>query len=260
MSSSGKTDEQRARERELLARLWTLRESGAGVDDPQVRAARDEVVALNQGLVVHTAIRLAGRGEHLEDLVQAGNIGLLAAIDRFDPSVGAELGTFATKHMLGEMRQHLSTQAWSTRVPRRVQELAIAVARTRPELTAALGRSPTVDELAEQLDTSPEAILDAIEAGYTRSAGSLEAPIDADGTTVGEVVGGLDAMFSRVDEVETVRSLLAALPDRQREVIELIYFEGLSQSEAGARLGISQMHVSRLHSAARDAMRGNVET
>ena len=258
MSPSGKTDEQRARERGLLARLFALRQAGASTDDPEVRAARDEVVALNQGLVVHTAMRLAGRGDHLEDLVQAGNLGLLAAIDRFDPSVGAELGTFATKHMLGEMRQQLGSQAWSTRVPRRVQELALAVSRARSELAVDLGRAPTVPELAEHLDATPEAVLDAIEAGHTRRAGSLDATLE-DGAVLGETVGGLDARLSRVDDVETVRALLAALPDRQREVVELLYFEGLSQSEAGTRLGISQMHVSRLHSAARDAMRGSLE-
>ena len=253
MSSSPSRDEQRAREQELLAIL-----AARGNPSPpsaqavqSVQAARDELVVLNLGLVRHLARTFPGIPQ--EDLMQAGTLGLLAAIDAYDPSFDNTLGTFATHHILGEMRQFVRTQAWALKVPRRVQDLARDVARARTELAGSLGRSPTVTELSEHLQVTPEAILDALEASSARYAGSID---DSDESPA---PGAVDPSFTEVEDRETVLALLATLPDRERQIVLLTYYERMSQAQIAERLGISQMHVSRLHGRAMAAMRGAIE-
>lgn len=257
MSSSSRTDEQQARERELLSVLASARTTG--VVDEQSRAARDELVTMNQGLVRHLARKFAGPGEHLDDLVQAGNLGLMAAIDGYDPAHGTELSTFAAKHVIGEMRQQLSGQAWSMRVPRRVQDLALDVRRATESLEIELGRSPTVAELSTQLEVPADAILDALEAAHTRHAGSIDAPVDESGATFADAIGGVDRELVAFEDRQTVMALLETLPEREREIVLLTYFERLPQTEIATRLGISQMHVSRLHRRAMETMRGSID-
>lgn len=251
MTSSPPRDEQRAREQELLAFLIASRDDPSPEIAAAALAARDELVVLNQGLIRHMARGFAGVAP--EDLVQAGNLGLLTAIDAYDPSFHATLGTFATHHILGEMRQLVRSQAWALRVPRRVQDLARAVAQARTELGTALGRAPTVAELSEHLQVTPEAILDAIEATSARYAGTID---DADDSPS---PGAVDPSFAEFEDRETVSALLASLPEREREVVLLTYFERMPQSQIAERLGISQMHVSRLHRRAMDVMRGSLE-
>lgn len=250
MTSSPSRDEQRAREQELLA-ILALRGDPSSQSAQAVQAARDELVAMNQGLVRHLTRSFPGFPQ--EDLMQAGTIGLLAAIDAYDPSFDASLGTFATHHILGEMRQFVRTQAWALKVPRRVQDLARAVDAARVDLAAALGRAPTVTELSEHLQVTPEAILDAIEASSTRIAGTIDDADDA------PAPGLVDPAFAEVEDRETVLALLATLPERERQVVLFTYYERMPQTQIAEQLGMSQMHVSRLHRRAMDAMRAAIE-
>ena len=250
MSSSPSRDEQRAREQELLA-ILALRGDPSPQSAQAAQAARDELVVMNQGLVRHLTRNFPGFPQ--EDLMQAGTIGLLAAIDAYDPSFDATLGSFATHHILGEMRQFVRGQTWALKVPRRVQDLARAVDAARVDLAASLGRAPTVRELSEHLQVTPEAILDAIEASSMRIAGTID---DADDAAA---PGGVDPSFAEVEDRETVLALLATLPERERQVVLLTYYERMPQTQIAEQLGISQMHVSRLHRRAMDAMREAIE-
>ena len=251
MTSSPTRDEQRAREQELLAILSASRDQPSLEHIAAAQAARDELVVLQQGLVRHLTRNFPGFPQ--EDLMQAGTIGLLAAIDAYDPTFESTLGTFATHHILGEMRQFVRTQAWAVKVPRRVQDLARSVDAARIDLAASLGRAPTVAELGEHLQVTPEAILDALEASCVRYTGSID---DADESPA---PGALDPSFAEVEDRQTVHALLATLPDRERQIVLLTYYERMSQAQIAERLGISQMHVSRLHRRAMAAMRGAIE-
>jgi len=244
--STPSRDERRAREHELLALVQACRSTA----DPGAQAARSELIAMHQGYVRHLARGFAGAP--LEDLVQAGNLGLIAAIDAYDPAFGAGLATFATKHIIGEMRQLVSSQAWTVHVPRRVQELARAVQRATGELTTSLGRAPTVRELADHLEVTTDAILDALEATSGRAAQAIEAATDQPST--------LESGFAAFEDRQTVRALLSLLPERERDIVVMTYYDRMSQAQIAERLGISQMHVSRLHRRAMDAMRRVVET
>lgn len=246
-------------EAEHLARVIEGRTSTDPTVVAHAHAAREALVVENLSYVRHLALRTAGSGAHVEDLVQAGTIGLLAAIDAYDPAFGTTLRTFATKHILGEMRQQVRSQAWAAHVPRRVQDLATSVQEATAELSVRLGRAPTVDELAIHLDTTPEAILEALEAHLGRYAVSVDTPIDDEGTPAAAVIGGPDAALTDVEDRQTVLALLATLPEREQEVVLLTYFERMPQSQIAERLGISQMHVSRLHRRAMDVMRGSLE-
>ena len=251
MTSSPTRDEQRAREQELLAILLASRGDPSPQTSPAEQAARDELVVMNQGLVRHLARNFPGFPQ--EDLMQAGTIGLLAAIDAFDPAFEASLATFATHHILGEMRQLVRSQAWALRVPRRVQDLSREVERARMHLTGVLGRSPTVAELAEHLEITPEAILDAMEAMSARHTAWID---DADSPSA---PGVIDPAFDDVDDRQTVVALLATLPERERQIVQLTYYERMPQTQIADLLGISQMHVSRLHRRAMDAMRRAID-
>lgn len=251
MTSSPSRDEQRAREQELLAILIASRDDPSPEIASAAPAARDALVLMHQGLVRHLARTFPGFPQ--EDLVQAGNLGLLAALEAYDPSYENTLGTFATHHILGEMRQFARGQAWTLKVPRRVQDLARAVDAARTELAASLGRAPTVRELSEHLQVTPEAILDAIEASSSRRAGSLD---DADEASA---AGAINPSFASVEDRQTVLALLATLPEREREIVLLTYYERMPQTQIAEQLGISQMHVSRLHRRAMDAMRAAID-
>lgn len=259
MSSADRSDELRARQRELISIIVAARDDDSDDAAAAASTARDELVELMQGFVTHLAVKFAGPGPHVEDLVQAGNIGLLAAIDGYDPSYGAALTTFALKHIRGEMRKQRASDGWSMRVPRAVQDLAIAIDKQSDSLEETLGRQPTVRELAAHLDVTTEAILDALEASRTREPKSLDAPVHDDGRIAAEVFGAEDREFGTLETREAVAALLEVLPDREKDVIRLQYFDGLRQAQVAERLGISQAHVSRLDTHARATMRGYVD-
>ena len=229
-----------ASSRDLLARMHRLDR-----DDPRRAEVRDEVAAAYLPLVRGLARRYRGRGEPVEDLVQTGVVGLLTAIDRYDPERGTEFSTFATPFILGQIKHHFRDQAWAVRVPRRLQELSARAMAHTDSLTADLGRSPTVRELADSLGVDEEEVLEAIEAHHALAADPLVLDGEAD-AAVEAAEAGIDPAFEAVEDRETLRPLLAALPARERQILTWRFADGLSQDRIAAALGISQMQVSRL--------------
>jgi RNA polymerase sigma-B factor len=209
-------------------------------------SARDLLVERFQSLAAYLARRFAGRGEALEDLTQVANIGLLAAIDRFDPSREVRFATYAAATIVGELKRHLRDKAWAVRVPRKLQELGIHINQALPALTQQLGRSPTIREIADRLDASPEEILEAMDAARAFSAASIDEPIRDTGTTVSETLSDPDDSMELMEQWATVAPAVRGLPERERRVLFLRFFKGLTQTEIAREIGVSQMHVSRI--------------
>ena len=209
---------------------------------------RDQLVAAHMGLASYLARRFANRGQPLDDLVQVAALGLLKAVDRFDPGLGIEFSTYATTTIVGELKRHLRDKGWAVRAPRRMQELYLNLSQVIDVLGQELGRSPTISELAREAGVSEEDVLEALEAGQAYRFASLDAPkSDGDnGDSLGDRLGAEDKEIVRAEERATLDPLLQQLPTKQRQVVELRFFEGLTQSEIARRLGISQMQVSRL--------------
>ena len=214
------------------------------------RAARDRLVEELMPLVRSLARRYAGRGEPVDDLVQVGAIGLIKAIDRFDVNRGVELTTYATPNIIGEIKRHFRDRGWAVRVPRGLQELNMQLSRLIEELTVQHARSPTIAELAKGAGVSEEEVLEALESGRAYSSLSLSA-----GSAGHDEDGELDPLDSlgteeHQYEVSEDRAVLApgfrVLDERERKILHLRFFEGLTQSQIAQQVGISQMHVSRL--------------
>jgi RNA polymerase sigma-B factor len=237
------TPEQRDRSRELLLALSKLPE-----DDPRRTPLRDALVEGHLPLVEYLARRFAGRGEPLDDLVQVATIGLIKAIDRFDPERGVEFSTYATPTIAGEVKRHFRDKGWAVRVPRRLQELKLALTRASADLTQKLGRAPTVAELAKHLGLSDEDILEGLESAHAYSTVSLDAPDsdEDDGPAVADSLGMIDDALEGVEYRESLKPLLEALPPREKRILVLRFFGNMTQSQIATELGISQMHVSRL--------------
>ena len=212
-------------------------------------AAREALVERFLPLARQLARRYSGAGEPLDDLVQVASLGLLKAVDRFDPSRPVAFSSFAVPTILGELKRHFRDKGWSVRVPRDLQELALRLDRTQEELNRELGRAPTPHEMGEKLGVSEEEILEAREAAHAYRAVSLDRPRseeDESGDAVSDAMGGEDPGFSRAEDAATVSRLMRVLNPREREVLRLRFEEDLTQSEIGERIGVSQMHVSRL--------------
>jgi RNA polymerase sigma-B factor len=192
------------------------------------------------------AARYRHSGEPLEDLEQVAGIGLLNAIDRFDPDRGAAFSSFAVPTILGELRRHFRDRTWALRVPRRLQELGGQIEHVRDELTASLGRQPTVHELADRLQTDTETILQAIELNVARSAVPLAGPPGVGDTDAYSVPGAIDVGYTRAEDRAVLAPLLARLSARDAEIVLLRFREDLTQDAIARRVGISQMHVSRV--------------
>jgi RNA polymerase sigma-B factor len=236
---------ERARERDLVAVL-----AAAGPDDPAGRAARDELVTMNLPLVQFLARRFRDRGEPLEDLVQVGTIGLIKAVDRFDPERGVEFSTYATPTIVGEIKRHFRDKGWAIRVPRRLQELRISLGQATAELAQRTGSSPTVPELAAHLGISEDEVIEGLEGAQAYATTSLDAPISGDegegSVPLADRLGAEDLDLEAVEHRESLRPLLAALPSRERRILALRFFHGMTQSQIAEEVGVSQMHVSRL--------------
>lgn len=224
------------------------------------QAARDALVVELIPLVRSLALRYAGRGESLEDLVQVGSVGLIKAIDRFDPERGAELTTYAVPTILGEIQRHFRDKVWALHVPRSVKELSVRLSRLLDALTAELERSPTIEELAQAADVDEEDVLEALESAHAYTALSFSAPAgDESQAGLIELVGEPDRGYEQVEEGVLLEAGLNALDDRDRRIVELRFFDGLTQSQIAAQIGISQMHVSRLLRRALQIMRSRIE-
>lgn len=212
------------------------------------RGVRNQLVEAHRGLAASIANDYRGRGVDLDDLVQIAMLGTLKAVERFDPARGIPFSSFASRTVNGEIKRYFRDRTWAVRPPRSAQERHLDLRRARAALSSSLGRPPTVAELAIELDISPDQVLDAIEAGAAYRATSLDARRsgDDDNTTLGERLPGDDVPSRSVELRMLVAQLLDALPAREAAIIHLRFYEELTQSEIAERLGISQMHVSRL--------------
>lgn len=213
------------------------------------RALRNALIEDHRWLALHCAKRFANKGEPLDDLVQVAMLGVLKAVERFDPDYGATFATFAVPTVTGELRRHFRDTTWAVHVPRRAKDLQHTVKVATEDLNQILGRSPTVPEIASQAGVPVEEVLDALEAArcYRKTPLATAGDADRDGdsddiTTLGEDDRGMDA----VDATQTVERLLAELPPRERRIVELRYMQGLTQSHIAELVGVSQVQVSRL--------------
>jgi RNA polymerase sigma-B factor len=233
-----------------------LRDTFRRYADTRDLALRDQLVEAHMGLAAYLARRFANRGQPLEDLTQVAALGLLKAVERFDPSLKIEFSTYATTTIVGELKRYLRDRGWAVRAPRRMQELYLTLSKVVDPLGQELGRSPTIGELAAEVGASEEEVLEALEAGQAYRFASLDAPrSEGDGDTVGEAMGGEDEELVRAEQRALLAPMLDHLPARQRQIVHLRFFEGLTQSEIARRLGISQMQVSRLLSRSVAQMR-----
>jgi RNA polymerase sigma-B factor len=217
--------------------------------DSERLAHREKLVEQYIGLVEFLARRFRNRGEPLEDLIQVGTIGLLKAIDRFDLEREVEFSTYATPTVVGELKRHFRDKGWAVRVPRRLQELHLELTKVVNSLGQELGRSPTVAEIAKAAGTTEESVLEGLEIAQAYNFTSLDAPIDSgDGgsTTFADQLGEDDEQLENLEYRASLAPEMEKLPERERRILYLRFFKGMTQSEIANRLGISQMHVSRL--------------
>ncbi|HET8893190.1 MAG TPA: SigB/SigF/SigG family RNA polymerase sigma factor [Gaiellaceae bacterium] len=224
--------------------------------------AREQLIEQYMSLVRSLARRYSYRGEQLEDLVQIGAIGLIKAIDRFDIERGVELTTYATPNIIGEIKRHFRDKGWAVRVPRGLQELNVQLSKIVEQLTVQLGRSPTIPELATAAGAQEEEVLEALESGRAYSSLSLSATSSGDGE---ETLDPLESIGTEEHqyEVSEDRAVLApgfkALDERERMILQLRFFEGLTQSQIAQQVGISQMHVSRLIRRSLEKIRDEID-
>lgn len=233
-----------------------LDEAFRRLPDPE---AREMLARRFLPLAEHLAHRFAGRGESAEDLRQVASLGLVHAIDRFDPDREVRFTTFATVTIVGELKRHFRDTGWSVRVPRNLQEAALQVNRALGELWQELGRSPTMQELAARTHLSVDEVLEASEAVRAYSASSLDAPVGEEGTTQGEMLEGSGDAIEASDAWMEIAPSLRRLPERERRILFLRFFKGMTQSEIADEVGISQMHVSRLLTQTLASLRSEAE-
>ncbi|MER6570048.1 RNA polymerase sigma factor SigF [Streptomyces sp. NPDC001093] len=214
---------------------------------PEYAELRNQLVRMHLPLVEHLARRFRNRGEPLDDLTQVATIGLIKSVDRFDPERGVEFSTYATPTVVGEIKRHFRDKGWAVRVPRRLQELRLALTTATAELSQLHGRSPTVHELAEKLAISEEEVLEGLESANAYSTLSLDVPdTDDESPAVADTLGAEDEALEGVEYRESLKPLLEDLPPREKRILLLRFFGNMTQSQIAQEVGISQMHVSRL--------------
>ena len=223
------------------------------------RELRNRLVEAHLDLARREAMRFSGRGEPVDDLIQVARVGVLKAVERFDPELGVPFSAFARPTIAGELRRHFRDTTWSVHVPRSLKDLHSGLGKAAAALAMRLGRNPTADELAEDVGQNVEVVLEALDLRSAYRPTSISAPLEADGTTIdppevdpgGEVEHAIDSVV--------VRQLMNELPQRERTILYLRFFGQLSQSEIAERVGISQVHVSRLLRSSVAALRNKVE-
>ncbi|MFF3512127.1 RNA polymerase sigma factor SigF [Streptomyces sp. NPDC002573] len=233
----------RALSKTLFERLESLEEG-----THEYSYVRNTLVELNLALVKFAASRFRSRSEPMEDIIQVGTIGLIKAIDRFEFSRGVEFPTFAMPTIIGEIKRFFRDTSWSVRVPRRLQELRLDLAKAGDELAQQLDRAPTATELAERLGLSRDEVVEGMTASNAYTASSLDAQPEEDESegALADRIGYEDHELEGVEYVESLKPLIAELPPRDRQILSLRFVANMTQSEIGEELGISQMHVSRL--------------
>ncbi len=256
----------RERTRRLFARFEKARrhrEAQPGSPDSAYDSIRNDLVVAHLNLVRFLALKFANRGEPIDDLVQVGTVGLLKAIDRFELDRGVEFTTYATPTIVGEIKRYFRDKGWAVKVPRRLQELNLAVNRASEKLVVELGRSPTVAELSKHLDAGEEEILEARELGRAYNLLSLDSEMSGDGDrgsqTLADTIGTKDPELALFEDRANLERAFSVLSGRERVIICLRFFESVSQTEIAQRLNVSQMHVSRLQAKALEKLRAVLE-
>jgi RNA polymerase sigma-B factor len=236
--------------------------------DPQERAAlfveyrrtedrrlRDRLIEMNIGLAEAVSRRFGGRGERHDDLLQVALVGLLKSVERFDPERGLAFSSFATPTIEGELKRHFRDKRWAVRVPRRLQELMLEVNQSVATLTQRCGRSPTITEIAAETKLSSEDVLEALEAARAIVAAPIENEDRDTGAGIVDRRGNVDRGIEAVEQRMIVSQLLESLPDRERDIVVLRFYDGLTQSEIADRFGVSQMQISRILARTLDRLR-----
>lgn len=229
---------------DMLRELAECQAGSAGFRDRM-----DKIVERCLPLADHIARRFEGRGELRDDLVQVARVGLVNAVMRFDLEIGSDFVSFAVPTIMGEVRRHFRDNGWSVKVPRRLKELHLRLGAATAELSQRLGRAPTPSELARELGMSRDEVVEGLVAGSSYNTVSIDdsGSSEADGArSIADTLGDIDAGMARIDDREVLRPLLNALPERERTVLVLRFFESMTQTQIAERVGISQMHVSRL--------------
>jgi RNA polymerase sigma-B factor len=222
---------------------------GVPADSAEFQRLRDRIVERCLPLADHIARRFDGRGEARDDLVQVARVGLVNAVIRFDIDNGSDFVSYAVPTILGEVRRHFRDNSWSVKVPRRLKELHLRLGAATAELSQRLGRAPTATELAAELEVDREEVVEGLIAGSSYNTLSIDGGGGGDDEAPSSIVSTLgdeDARLDQIENREALRPLLAALPERERTVLVLRFFESLTQTQIAERVGISQMHVSRL--------------
>lgn len=227
----------------MIRELRTLEPGSAAY-----RRVHESIIELTLPLAHHTARRFRGRGQAHDDLVQVASVGLLNAVNRFDPESGSEFLAFAVPTIMGEVRRHFRDYGWAVKVPRRLKDLNQQLGRARSELSQQIGRAPTASEIATHLGIDREEVVQATIASANYSTMSTDAAVGPDGEflTLRETLGQSDHRLDQIVDVETVRPLIEKLPAREQAVLKMRFFDELTQTQIAERIGYSQMHVSRL--------------
>lgn len=223
--------------------------TGFDPDSPDFQRHRDKIVERCLPLADHIARRFEGRGEPRDDLIQVARVGLVNAVVRFDVETGSDFVSFAVPTIMGEVRRHFRDNSWSVKVPRRLKELHLRLGTATAELSQRLGRAPTATELAAELDMDRAEVVEGLVAGSSYNTLSIDSGggnEDDDARAIADTLGDMDAGLDRIEDRESLRPLLEALPERERMVLILRFFESMTQTQIAERVGVSQMHVSRL--------------
>ncbi|WIM99353.1 SigB/SigF/SigG family RNA polymerase sigma factor [Actinoplanes oblitus] len=224
--------------------------------DPAWPVLRERVINAWLPMARRLARRYANRGEDSDDLVQVATVGLIKAVDGFEPERGGDFASYAIPTVLGELKRHFRDRMWNIRVPRRLQELNMAINRARGELVQRLGRVPTVADIATHLGIGEEEVIEGLEGAYAYRPASLSTPIGPDGDAeLGDSIGGVDPGFELTELHITLGPALARLTEREQQIIALRFHGNLTQSQIGEKIGVSQMHVSRLLTGALGKLR-----
>ncbi|KZS58791.1 RNA polymerase sigma factor SigF [Mycobacterium ostraviense] len=236
----------------------------AGFDpaSPDFQRHRDKIVERCLPLADHIARRFEGRGEPRDDLIQVARVGLVNAVVRFDVETGSDFVSFAVPTIMGEVRRHFRDNSWSVKVPRRLKELHLRLGTATAELSQRLGRAPTATELAAELGMDRGEVVEGLVAGSSYNTLSIDSGggnEDDDARAIADTLGDMDAGLDRIEDREALRPLLEALPERERTVLILRFFESMTQTQIAERVGISQMHVSRLLAKSLARLRDQLE-
>jgi RNA polymerase sigma-B factor len=225
------------------------------------RSVRNQIVERHLGLAVHIARRFSPSMMLDEDLQQVAMMALVKAVDRFDPTIGSAFSAFAGPTIEGEIKRHFRDKTWAVRVPRSAKELHLAVRTATDQLTQRLGRSPSVPEVAKHLGVSRDDVVTGLSAAAARSVRSIDASMVDDRPAIDRqaMMADLETGFANADNEQVVEMLLEMLPEREREIVRLRFYENLSQDEIAQRCGISQMHVSRLLRRSLEQMRNALD-